>query len=170
MVKNFGYCNKNWKSILAKTASERVVQKPAEATGDLIGNKIADKITSIGKSKNKEKEDQTNEIEQIHIPPEKSNKLLMHEDCFGHSITLEYQKITNLLGNILDKVPKFIAKKWIELSDQSGTVNNGYKPSKQIRFKPSMLQSNLCNYSDAYIVVKELLALQEQIIMHMRRS
>ena len=38
----------------AKTASERVVQKTAEATGDLIGNKIADKITSISKPKEKE--------------------------------------------------------------------------------------------------------------------
>ena len=35
----------------AKTASKRVVQKTAEATGDLIENKIADKITSIGKPK-----------------------------------------------------------------------------------------------------------------------
>ena len=34
-----------------KTASKRVVQKTAEATGDLIGNKIADKITSLGKTK-----------------------------------------------------------------------------------------------------------------------
>ena len=35
------------------TASKRVVQKTAEATEDLIGNKIADKITSVGKSKEK---------------------------------------------------------------------------------------------------------------------
>ena len=33
------------------TASKRVVQETAEATGDLIDNKIADKITSIGKTK-----------------------------------------------------------------------------------------------------------------------
>ena len=39
----------------AKIASKRVVQKTAEATGDLIGNKIADKITSIGKFKKKNK-------------------------------------------------------------------------------------------------------------------
>ena len=39
----------------AKSASKRVVQKTAEATGDLIGNKIADKSTSLGKSKNKQK-------------------------------------------------------------------------------------------------------------------
>ena len=38
-----------------KTASKRVVQQSAEATGDLIGNKIADKITSISKPKEKEK-------------------------------------------------------------------------------------------------------------------
>ena len=39
----------------AKTGSKRVVQNTAEATGDSIGNKIADKITSIGKPKEKEK-------------------------------------------------------------------------------------------------------------------
>ena len=38
-----------------RTASKRVVQKTAEATEDLTGNKIPDKITSIGKSKNKQK-------------------------------------------------------------------------------------------------------------------
>ena len=43
-----------------KTASKRVVLKSAEASGDLIGNKIADKITSIGKLKEKEK---TKEVE-----------------------------------------------------------------------------------------------------------
>ena len=62
----------------AKTASKRVVQKTAEATGDLTGNKIADKITSVGKSKNKEKEKEgeTNEIEEIYIPPEKIQHIL----------------------------------------------------------------------------------------------
>ena len=33
---------------------------------------------------------------------------------------MEYQKITNVLGNIPDKVPRFITKKWIEVQDQSG--------------------------------------------------
>ena len=41
---------------VAKTASKRVVQKVVEATGYLIGNKTADKITSLGKTKSKEKE------------------------------------------------------------------------------------------------------------------
>ena len=64
---------------------------------------------------------------------------------------MEYQKITNLLGNTSDKVPKFIIKKWIEVCDQSGET---YNTNKQIRFKTSMLRSDLCDYSDAYIVVK----------------
>ena len=56
----------------AKTATKRVVQKVAEATGDLIGNKIADKITSIGKPKDKE----TKKIEEIYIPSEKRQQMI----------------------------------------------------------------------------------------------
>ena len=51
-----------------------MVQKSAEATGDLTGNKIADKITSLGKSKNKEKD--VSEEEEIIIPPEKGQKII----------------------------------------------------------------------------------------------
>ena len=58
----------------AKSASKRVIQKTAEATEDLIGNKIADKITSAGKSNEKEK---INKPEEIYIPPKKANNLLM---------------------------------------------------------------------------------------------
>ena len=36
-----------------KTAGTKIVQKSAEATGDLIGNKIADKITSLGTTQKK---------------------------------------------------------------------------------------------------------------------
>ena len=57
----------------AKIASKRVVQKSSEAKGDLIGNKIADKITSIGKQKENEK---TKEIEEIYIPPEKRQQII----------------------------------------------------------------------------------------------
>ena len=57
----------------AKTASKRVVQKNAVATGDLIANKIADKITSLCKTKSKEKED---EIQKIYIPSEKRQQII----------------------------------------------------------------------------------------------
>ena len=55
----------------AETASKRVVQKRAEATGDLIGNKIADKITSLGKSNEKK-----NKPEEIYILPEKRQQII----------------------------------------------------------------------------------------------
>ena len=70
---------------------------------------------------------------------------------------MEYQKITNLLGNISDKVLKFIGKKWIEVHDQSANADNRRKSSKQTRLKTSMLQSDLCNYWGAYIVVKGII-------------
>ena len=57
----------------AKTASKIVVQKTAEATGDLIGYTIVDKITSIGKPKEKQK---TKEIEKIYIPLEKRQQII----------------------------------------------------------------------------------------------
>ena len=60
----------------AKTTSKRVVQKTAEATRDLIGNKIADEIISIGKTKSKEKEDETNKRQEIYIPPEKGQQII----------------------------------------------------------------------------------------------
>ena len=51
----------------AKTASKRVVYKTAESVGYLIGNKIADKISSC-ETKSKEKE---YERQETYIPPEK---------------------------------------------------------------------------------------------------
>ena len=56
-----------------RAASKRLVQKTAEAAGELIGNKIADKIASIGKPKEKEK---TNKVEEIYIPPEKRQQII----------------------------------------------------------------------------------------------
>ena len=48
-------------------------------------------------------------------------------------------------------MPRFITKKWIEVSDQSG---GAYDTNKQTIFKTPMLRSDLCDYSDAYIVVE----------------
>ena len=64
---------------------------------------------------------------------------------------MEFNKINNLLDSEHDEVPRFITKKWIEVQSQSG---NTYNTSKPIRFKTSMLRSDLCNYSDAYVWVK----------------
>ena len=55
----------------AKTASKRVVQKTAETTDDLIGNKIADKITSVKKDEIPSQE--------IFIPTEKRQQIMIHD-------------------------------------------------------------------------------------------
>ena len=61
------------KGMPLKRHSKRIVQKTAEATGHLVRSKIADKIASIGKSKEKEK---PKEIEEIYIPPEKRQQIV----------------------------------------------------------------------------------------------
>ena len=56
---------------VAKTTSKGVYQNIAEATGDLIGNKIANKIASIGETKKKGKQGEPDEKQEIYIPPQK---------------------------------------------------------------------------------------------------
>ena len=64
---------------------------------------------------------------------------------------MEYQKIVNQLDTTSDNVPRFNTKKWTEVHDQSGGID---QINKQLRFKTSMLRSQLCDYSNAYIVAK----------------
>ena len=40
---------------------------------------------------------------------------------------------------MLDEMPRFIAKNWVKVHDQSSSAHDRYKPSKQMRFKTSML-------------------------------
>ena len=64
---------------------------------------------------------------------------------------MEYQKIINLLDNASNQPSKFRTKNWVEISDESrGTYNT----NTRIKSKTTMLKSSLCNYSDAYILVK----------------
>ena len=66
---------------------------------------------------------------------------------------MEFQKIINLLDITSDykDLPRYVTKKWIEVYDQS---EKNYKVNKEIRFTTSILRSDLCDFSDAYIVVK----------------
>ena len=64
---------------------------------------------------------------------------------------MEYQKIANLLNDESNKPSKFRTKNWVELNDD---IRGACSPNKQIRFKTAMLRSSLCDYSDAYILVK----------------
>ena len=51
-------------------------------------------------------------------------------------------------------VRSLITKRWVEVHDQSGSAEDSYKLSQQIGFKASLLRSDLCDFRDAYIVVK----------------
>ena len=64
---------------------------------------------------------------------------------------MEYQKITDLLDNETNKPSKFRTVNWVETNDD---IRGAYSSNKKIRFKTSMLRSSLCDYSDAYILVK----------------
>ena len=55
----------------AKTASKKVVKKNSRSSRNLIETKIVDKITLAGKTKSKEKEDESNKGQEIYIPPKK---------------------------------------------------------------------------------------------------
>ena len=71
-----------------------------------------------------------------------------------HCIKMKFQKITNFLNITSDdkNSPRLVTKSWIEVYDQS---EKNYSPNKEIRTKMLMLRSDLCDFSDAYIVVKE---------------
>ena len=69
---------------------------------------------------------------------------------------MEFQKTADFLDTTSDDInlPTFGTKKWIEVYDQRKKLEFLSLINK-IRIKTSMLTSDLCDYSDAYIVVKE---------------
>ena len=66
---------------------------------------------------------------------------------------MEYDKINNLSlseDNESEKLSKFVTREYVKVNSSS----NAYNENKTIRFKTPMLRSNLCDYSDAYVLVK----------------
>ena len=60
-----------------KIAGKKVLTKSAEATGDMIGNKIADKITKISRNKAQKEDDRImEETQELFIPPEKREQII----------------------------------------------------------------------------------------------
>ena len=88
---------------------------------------------------------------------------------------MAFQKIANFLDTTSDDkdLPRFVTKKWIEVYDQS---EGNYNVNKEIRIKTSMLRSDLCDFSDAMLLWKEILLLKvimmlinEIKILHLKR-
>ena len=66
---------------------------------------------------------------------------------------MEYDKINNLLlseDNESEKLSTFVTIEYVRVN----SLSNTYNENKSIRFKTPMLRLNLCDYSDAYILVK----------------
>ena len=68
-----------------------------------------------------------------------------------NNIKMEYQKIKNLLENTPNQSREFRKKSWVEINDKSRRTHDA---NSQIKFKATMLKSSLCDYSDAYILAK----------------
>ena len=64
---------------------------------------------------------------------------------------MESQKIANLIDDASNQPSRFRTKNWVEINDESRRT---YNVKRQIKFKTTMLKSSLCDYSDAYILVK----------------
>ena len=64
---------------------------------------------------------------------------------------MKYQKIANLTDDTPNQPSKFRTRNWVEINEES---RGAYNVNSQIKFKTTMLKSSLCDYSDAYILVK----------------
>ena len=113
-----------------KSASQGGIQKTAEATCDLIGNKIADKITKIQRT------------EAQHILEKFSNETANIE----HDKRISKERYIYISFYKTNQASKFRTKNRVKVNDDwRGTYNT----NSQIKFKTTMLKLSLCDYSDA---------------------
>ena len=69
---------------------------------------------------------------------------------------MEYQKITNLVDDTTNQPSKFRTRDWVEINDES----KGRYDNSNFRFKTTPIRSSLCDYSDAYTLVKETITVR----------
>ena len=91
---------------------------------------------------------------------------------------METQKIVNLLGDVNNEYSKFATRKWYVINDQNNTdYGEGNEDSTTVKFETKVIKSNLCDYSDAYILVTgditatevmKILELRLKIMLHFR--
>ena len=83
-----------------------------------------------------------------------------------HCIKMEFQNVPNFLDTTSDDkdLPRFVSKKLIEVYGHS---ERNYSPNKDIRIETSMLRSDLCDYSDAYFVVKGNIIVDKKHLLSM---
>ena len=72
---------------------------------------------------------------------------------------MEYDKIDNLLGSQSENSSKFVTREYVRVN----SLSNTYNENKSIRFKTSMLRSDLCDYSDVYILIKSTITVDGNV-------
>ena len=72
---------------------------------------------------------------------------------------MSHYKISKSLNDSI--VSKFVKKKWVEVNDLSSGQYSVNKNISLLLVKTLMLRSGLCDYSDAYIVVKGIISLKD---------
>ena len=63
---------------------------------------------------------------------------------------MEYNKINNLLDSESENLSKFVTREYVKIN----CLSNTYDENKSFRYKTPMLRSDLCDYADAYILIK----------------
>ena len=96
------------------------------------------------RSKELSSNEANNEIpKERYISPQERQQIIVESN--------KNQKIANLIDDASNQPFKFKTNNWVEINDESrGT----YNVNSQIKFKTTMLKSSLCDYSDAYTLVK----------------
>ena len=61
-------------------------------------------------------------------------------------------------------LPRYVTKKWIKVYNQS---EKNYSVNKEIRIKTPILRSDLCDFSDAYIIVKGNITVVKKYLLSM---
>ena len=139
---------------MLKLLVKKILKETAKTTGDLIGNKIADKITAKPSKKSQSDEVINGIPKEGYISPKERQKII--DQLKLAYIIMEYQKIANLIDDNASNQPsKFKTRNWVEINDES---RGAYNVNSQIKFKTTMLKSSLWDYSDAYILVKETIS------------
>ena len=122
----------------------------------MIENEAANRITNVSRSSPRNNSETITNEHDKEIPKE---RLLMIWNWYN-SIIMGHRKITNLLDNTPNQPTIIKTKYWAEINDESrGT----YIEDNKIRFKTSMLRSSLCDYSDAYILVKGTITIENKV-------
>ena len=70
-------------------------------------------------------------------------------------VKMEYQKMANLLDNVSNQSSKFRTRNWVEINNEARRKHTG----NSIKFKTTMLRSNLCDYTDPYMLLNETITI-----------